>query len=525
MDDLQLPNAPARLSGLTYACTFAGAALFLYLRTFVWRGIPFQVFGDQHQFFARGLRVANGQVPFRDFFTFITPGTEYLYAAGFRIFGVHAWVIAGWAVVVGLAYCWLLTWIAAQILPLRLQLLPALLFLSLDFLGSADMTHHWFSTLAALGAVAVLMPGITVARTAASGGLCAATTLFTQTSGLAAFVAVVIFIGWQAYAARGYDRRPTLTSLAAGCAAYVSVLAISLGLFIRAAGFSQVFYQLVVFAPRYFSFEGRNHPGEYLHQFPGVHGPADLLRFLPFVMVYLLVPYVYGFGIFRIVRTRAALPLLERRNLVLLNILGIMLFVSVLHSARYFRLATIEAPAILVFVWLLSAPGRIGAISRNTVRCVALAFMVVLVIHRQRQRYTVVDLPAGRTAFTDGPMAQEFRWFAVHSHPGDSLFNNSSLTLYLWLHNPTGIEFITHREFTRPEWVDRSLVAMRHDPPDFICLDSDPVTDSQRGDHAAPIRQFAQQNYTRVATFSLNQGTPYEEVVMERNDRITASQR
>ncbi len=503
----------------------AAAALFLYLRTFVWRSIPFQVLGDQHQFFARGLRVANGQVPFRDFFAFITPGTEYLYAAGFRIFGVHAWVIAGWAVAIGLAYCWLLTWIAAQILPLRLQLLPALLFLSLDFLGSADMTHHWFSTLAALAAVAVLMPGITVARAAASGALCAATTLFTQTSGLAAFVAIAIFFAWQAYATRGSDRQVALRSLAAGCAAYISILAITLGLFVRAAGFSQVFYQLVLFAPRYFSFEGRNHPGEYLHQFPVVHGPADLLRFLPFVLVYPLVPYVYGFGIFRIVRTRAALPLLERRNLVLLNILGIMLFVSVLHSPRYFRLATIEAPAILVFVWLLSGPGRIRAISRNTVRCVALAFMVLLIIHRQKQRYTVVDLPAGRTAFTDGPMAQEFRWFAVHSHAGESLFNNSSLTLYLWLRNPTGLEFFTHREFTRPEWVDRSLSDMRRDPPDFICLDSDPVIDSQRGDHAAPIRQFAQQNYTPVATFSLNQGTPYQEVVMERNDRLSATER
>src|SRR6185312_8857525 len=104
----------------------------------------------------------------------------------------------------------------------------------------------------------------------------------------------------------------------------------------------------------------------------------------------------------------------------------------------------------------------------------------LLIIHRQKQRYTVVDLPAGRTAFTDGPMAQEFRWFAAHSHPGESLFNNSSLTLYLWLRNPTGLEFFTHREFTRPEWVDRSLSEMRRDPPYFICLDSDPVIDSQR---------------------------------------------
>src|SRR5580692_4038122 len=102
---------------------FAGAFLFLYLRNFLVRGIPFEVLGDQHQFFTRGLRIVQGQVPFRDFFAFITPGTEYLYAAGFRIFGVHAWVFAAWTVVVGLAFCWLLTWMAAAILPARLRLL------------------------------------------------------------------------------------------------------------------------------------------------------------------------------------------------------------------------------------------------------------------------------------------------------------------------------------------------------------------------------------------------------------------
>lgn len=81
-----------RLSRSAIALAVGGAGAFLYLRTFLLPATPFVAHDDQMLFFSRGLRIAHGQVLYRDFFELVTPGTDLLYAAAFRIFGVHAWI-------------------------------------------------------------------------------------------------------------------------------------------------------------------------------------------------------------------------------------------------------------------------------------------------------------------------------------------------------------------------------------------------------------------------------------------------
>ena len=61
------------------------------------------------------LRIVDGQVLYRDFFELVTPGTDLLYALGFRIFGVHAWLMQAWAIALGLALSCVITLIAARI--------------------------------------------------------------------------------------------------------------------------------------------------------------------------------------------------------------------------------------------------------------------------------------------------------------------------------------------------------------------------------------------------------------------------
>jgi hypothetical protein len=84
------------LSRFTFAASFVSALIFLYLRTFVFPATPLVAGGDQVLFFVRGLRMTHGQVLYRDFFEVVTPGTDLLYAATFRIFGVHAWIMPAW---------------------------------------------------------------------------------------------------------------------------------------------------------------------------------------------------------------------------------------------------------------------------------------------------------------------------------------------------------------------------------------------------------------------------------------------
>jgi len=520
MQDSILPQAAGRPSRLVTAIAVAGATLFLYLRNFLARGIPFQASGDQQQFFTRGLRIVHGQLPFRDFFAFVTPGNEYLYAAGFRAFGIHAWVLSAWAIVTGLAFCWVLSRMAAHILPAHLRFLPALLFLSFVYQGAPDLTHHWFSTLAGLAAAAVLMAGVTLRRIAVSSVLCAIATLFTQTAGAAVFLAIAIYVVWQAKAEPHSPRtRPGIPArLTALCLPCGAVLAIVLGLFARAAGLGQLFFQLILFAPRYFP---SGEIADYLHQFPPLHAPSDILHFVPVLFIYLLVPYIYAVGLFRVVRTGTEMPSAVRQNIVLLNLVGLLLFLSIVNSPRLFRLTTIAAPAILVLAWLLGQPGRACKIFRDKVICIALGFAVILPIHRQTQWHRVLPLPIGPTAFTDPLATREFAWMAAHTHPGQLFLNDSGLELYLDLRNPTGLEYITTREFTRPEWVARAVAAMQNDPPAFVVLQFEPAGQGSPADHSAPFRDFVQQRYNRVASFPLKGGTSYQEDIWQL--RPTAS--
>jgi hypothetical protein len=172
----------------------AGAGVFLYLRTFLLPAAPFAATDDQSLFFARAVRILQGQVPYRDFLEIVTPGTELIYAVGFRLFGVHAWVMPMWTIATGLAFSLLITYIAAQIVDGPSVWLPALLFLVFDFNSALDLTHQWFSTFAALAMVAVLMGGLSGRRIFSAGLLGAVAILFTQTKGTLVVVGVALYL-------------------------------------------------------------------------------------------------------------------------------------------------------------------------------------------------------------------------------------------------------------------------------------------------------------------------------------------
>src|SRR5580698_8826063 len=59
------------------------ALAFLYLRTFLLPGTPMIAQGDEVIYFTHGIRMLHGQLPFRDFFTFVFPGTDLSYASVF----------------------------------------------------------------------------------------------------------------------------------------------------------------------------------------------------------------------------------------------------------------------------------------------------------------------------------------------------------------------------------------------------------------------------------------------------------
>src|ERR1700677_3689053 len=174
----------------------ASAAAFLYLRTFLLPATPLSAYGDEVHYLLHAVRMTHGQLPFRDFFTFILPGTDLLYAGGFRLFGIHLWVVQIFVIALGLLLSGVITWIASSVLPGPLAILPGLLFLVYDFDSALDATHHWWSTLFVMAAAGVLMRGMSSRRLFTAGALCGIATVFTQTQGVLGLLAVAGYVLW-----------------------------------------------------------------------------------------------------------------------------------------------------------------------------------------------------------------------------------------------------------------------------------------------------------------------------------------
>ncbi len=505
----------ARVSWRMLGAAFAGAFVFLYLRTFLLRGTPFVAADDQDLFFARAIRILHGQVPYRDFFEIVTPGTELLYAAAFRVLGVHAWVIDAWAIAVGTGFCVALTRMAQRLFCGPTVLLPAALFLVMDFNSGLDLTHQWYSTLAALCAAGVLMGGSNLRRLFATSTLCAAATLFTQTKGVFVFVALSVYLVW-VEPAKDAGARRRIERLAVFVLPYLAIVLGVLGYYVAKAGLHPLWFDLVTFPEKYMSTAEVNRPITYLHQLhqlPQIvraHRAVDTVQIVPIVFIYLLVPFAYVVGGCLLWRKRTEMAGSVWRQLVLIHLVGVALFLAIAPGPRHFRLCTVAPPAVLIYVWLVDRSGR-RTLLLSLSWIIAAGFGLLLPLHRQMGWHAVLDLPIGRTAFSDRQLYDEFQWAARQSHRGEMAFNHAALGLYLSLENPTATEFVNYDETTRPEQAAALLKAIARRPPQFIVLE--PARGAVSSvDHAAPFREYVYAHYRLAKVFPLNHSASKEEI-------------
>ncbi len=480
----------------TYLPAGIVSVLFLYLRTFHLPGVPFAVSGDETLFFSRALRLLHGQVLYRDVFELVTPGTELVYAFGFRLFGVHGWVIEGWHVFLGAALCMVITSIARQLLSGALVLLPMLLFLVFDLNSAMDATHHWWSTLCALVATSVLMRGRGPWKLAACGGFCALATLFTQTQGGLLFIAISIFLAIEAGKTIEELRKRALFFVLP----YLALCSAVLGYYCVRAGTSPLLTDLLIFPLTGLS-GPINSPKTYLHQWPPLHGVVDLFRLIPFVIVLGLVPYVYLFSLYSLWRGRVKVEADQRIHLLLLNLVGLALFAAIASGPRFFRICTVAPPALLVFCTFLQQKEQVNCIVRYGVWSIAAVFMVCLPLRRQVQWHRTLSLPTGQVAFADPGQWQEYQWLQQRTSPGDMMFNQSDAILYLGLHNPVHVEFVNNDDFTSAADIKKILARMQSDAPRYVVLEPDMPSTSH--DHSGPFRGYIHEHYCIAQVFRI----------------------
>src|SRR3981081_391970 len=154
-----------------------------YLREFVLPHAPVMSWNDQMLFATDGARIVAGQMPYRDYFQFVTPGTDLVYAYLFQHLGLLLWIPNLLMVCLAATAVLLTTLAAGKVLRASFIALPAALTVGFILFGGLDATHHWFSALLAIIAMLVLFQGSQDWRIVLAGALCGVVASFTQSKG------------------------------------------------------------------------------------------------------------------------------------------------------------------------------------------------------------------------------------------------------------------------------------------------------------------------------------------------------
>jgi hypothetical protein len=469
------------------------ALIFLYLRTFLLPATPFLTFGDEAQHYLNALRMLRGQLPFRDFFIFIFPGTDLMYAGFIRVLGVHQWIMQVILIILGLLLSVIVLWVSSSVLHGRSGMLPGILFLVFDFNNVLDGNHHWWSVLFVMAATGVLLGGRSRERIFVVGVLCGVATIFTQTHGMFSLIAFACFLLWTSCSKSVFVRELSLLFLGFGAVAIPAV-----GYLATLLGFRLMIYWLIYYPLVYFSIAGDT-PLVFF-KLPTFHGFKDLLGLFPYLVIHVLVPLVYLLCIFRVFRERKELDPQTRSNILVLVLVGLALFASIVRAPTFLRLCVVAPPAMILCVWLLDRNNRLFSGMNTALWVVALVVLICLPISRQLHHGPIADLPTGHVAFINSRQYERTLWLAQHTHSGESFFDEPTVAVALSLESPGPIDYIRPNGFTRPEHVHSLLQSMTAHRTRYVFLYSELKEPVQPKDTLGPFWHYLADNYHLAKT-------------------------
>jgi hypothetical protein len=362
-----------------------------------------------------------------------------------------------------------------------------------------NATHHWFSALFLMCAVAVFLPKRTGNRLAIAGALLALATFFTHTHGIAALAACAVFLVWEHIDQK--NPTPELFKRLAilGFSFIACVIALN-SYFVVTAGLKLVWYEQVTYV-RTYSVLGFSSPNLGL---PAPIAWRNFASIIQQVIVYALLPIVYVLTLFTM-KPNAAAPT-ERQKVTLLSLVGLFLFVEVAFSPNWLRIYGIAMPGIILAVWTIS---KLSTIRRDAIPLMAIAIAGLALLQlwtRQHRPYVTLQLPAGTTA-VPGAQSEELDWLAKQTKPGDFVFQAGWPGLYipLALRNPLFLDVVGTSDQTRPEQIDLTIRQLDQSQVRYILwsqrLDVVPPGHPEQY-HLEPLRQYLRERYTLAKTFA-----------------------
>ncbi|HUX09359.1 MAG TPA: hypothetical protein VMW51_01875 [Terriglobia bacterium] len=491
----------------------AGGFVFLYLNLFYLPNTPIHLFVDQVTLLFDARRMFDGQMIYRDFFQFTLPATQLVYFSLFKIFGVRTWIPNAMLIVLGVSTMGLMILISRKVLPGRVAYLPALLFLVVPFRSQFDATHHWYSTLAVMGALALLMEARTPARLAGAGALMGLSTCFTQTRGLPAAAAVALFLVWEARR-NGTGLRKFWKSQFQLWWPFFAVLIGFNAYFAWETGLGKFLSDTILFGLRYYPTFAWNTYRVYMIDVPAFHPWYRLPALAIFLSIHLLIPLIYILFFVRYWTTRQESPAQPWDRLVLISLTGFFIFLGVVGAPSWLRICAVSPPGVILFVWFWNSPGRTRGLRMKSVWILALLVALGECAEREVRWHQDLNLPTGRVAMMNREHFESVQYFLRRTRPGDYFFGDEMYNYLLDLRDPARVPYITGSDYTRPRQVRNIIEGLEDHPVQFVLWSYELEMPPPRyggSNHLGPLHHYLESHYHAVKTF------PDGTIVLERN--------
>ncbi len=510
--------APKKFTSEAALWFLLGGLVFLYLHLFTLPCTPIYRVGDGLMYLQNAARMFEGQMIYRDFFQFTPPGTELVYFVLFKLFGPRAWIHSASLLLLGVSFIWLSIVISKQLMSGASALLPGLLFLTLAYRFWLDGTHHWFSALAAIAALAVVVKERNPARLAVAGALCGLALCFTQLRGVVAVLGLAVFLLWECRR-QGLGWHSLLRNEGSLFGTFFATVVAFNIYFVWKIGLKRFLDCTVIFGIKYYpAFTEGNSLRIYFADLPNLHPwYPQLPRVGAYLFIHGILPLVYLLFFARYWREVRDRPGELWDRLMLLNIMGLFLFLGIAPAPNWLRLCSVSLPALILLVWLVNSPGKLHQEISRLLWAAALMLAIFEPLSRQVHWRAYLDASPGRTAFLNPEDYHKQLWIFQRTSRSEFLFEAEFPRMYftLGLRNPAAVPFLTPTDYTRPEQVQEVVGALEKHRVRYVLWsvwldlrdDRNPA-----GDHLGPLRAYLRTHYRVVKTF------PDFEQVWERDD-------
>jgi hypothetical protein len=257
-----------------------------------------------------------------------------------------------------------------------------------------------------------------------------------------------------------------------------------------------------VFVAKYYPADTFNTWRIYLRESPSIHSFANWPDLVAWPFVHIVIPFVYVFFVLYYWRVARSRPEVPWERLMLINITGLALFLTIASAPAYNRLYTVSLPGIILLVWLTGAFVPAKKILMPILWTAVLVLAVVKPLVTQTRRKAYLDLPTGRTVFFQPAMYEKTKWVAERTQPGEYFFGDQLLSFALRLRNPTPVPFLRPTDYTRPEEVRDVVQALEQHQVSLVSwyFGLDAPLDSP-GNNLSPLVRYLNGHYHVEVTF------------------------